>query len=64
MAPTGTNGNWYSDWARFPYSGLSWFSRGGSYSVGSNAGLFNFSGTFGKMGGGYSTRAVVFGALD
>ena len=59
MAPTGTNGNWYSDWARFPYSGPSWFSRGGSYSVGSNAGLFNFSGTFGKMGEGYSTRAVI-----
>ena len=59
MAPTGTNGNWYSDWASFPYSGLSWFSRGGSYSVGSAAGLFNFSETFGKMGEGYSTRAVI-----
>ncbi|MDO4369227.1 MAG: hypothetical protein Q4C29_01675 [bacterium] len=62
MAPTGTSGNWYLDYALFPCSGSPWFMRGG-YNDGSNAGLFNF-GAVSAYAGGYSARAVVFGALD
>ena len=64
MAPTGTTGNWYSDYASFPGSSDFWFLRGG-YSVnGAFAGAFDF----GSLNGGAfrysSSRAVLLGALD
>ena len=43
MAPTGRNGNWYSDYANFPYYTNSWFIRGESYVSNSNAGIFAFN---------------------
>ena len=64
MAPTGTTGNWYSDYAYFPNSSSSWFMRGGYYGDRSRAGLFSFYGYYGSANGSYSARAVVFGALD
>ena len=51
------SGGWYSDYARFPYSGSAWFLRGGSYSIGSFVGVFNFSISVGSNGGGNSSRA-------
>ena len=59
MAPTGTTGNWYSDYAFFPYSNVPWFLRGGSSNYGSNAGLFNFNWSGGSASNGYSARAVI-----
>ena len=35
--------NWYSDSANFVHSGYPWFVRGGTYSNGTNAGVFYFS---------------------
>ena len=43
MAPTGTSGNWYSDYAHFPSGTDSWFERGGLFSYDTSAGAFNFS---------------------
>ena len=43
MAPTGTSGNWYSDYANFPYYTNSWFIRGESYVSNSKAGIFAFN---------------------
>ena len=51
------SGGWYSDYARVPYSGSAWFLRGGSYSIGSFVGVFNFSISVGSNGGGNSSRA-------
>ncbi len=59
MAPTGSSGNWYSDSAYFPYSESSWFYRGGSNIDKDNAGIFNFSGSYGSASFRTSTRAVV-----
>ncbi len=42
MAPTGDTGNWYKDYASFPYSSSSWFQRGGYYDNGMYAGAFAF----------------------
>ena len=64
MAPTGTTGNWYSDYAYFPSSSLSWFLRGGYYVVGAGAGAFVFSSSNGSASSSYSSRAVLLGALD
>ena len=44
MAPTGTTGNWYSNYAYFPFLTSSWFLRGGSYGNGTGAGVFAFDG--------------------
>ncbi len=63
MAPTGTTGNWYSDYAYFPSSSGSWFLRGGSYDYGTNAGAFNFLYYDGNASSTYSFR-VSLGALD
>ena len=49
MAPTGTSGNWYSDFAYFPYSDYSWFVRGGRYDEGTYAGAFYFSSRDGNV---------------
>ncbi|MDO4369603.1 MAG: hypothetical protein Q4C29_03610, partial [bacterium] len=59
MAPTGTSGNWYSDYADFPHSGSPWFLRGDGYSSGSSAGLFFFNGYSGSASVINSTRAVI-----
>ena len=64
MAPTGTSGNWYSDYAYFPNSSNPWFLRGGNYVVGANAGVFYFSYNYGYASASGSARAVLPGALD
>ncbi len=64
MAPTGTSGNWYSDYARFPNSSSPWFVRGGGYSNGASAGAFAFSSDYGNASPNGSARAVFLGTLD
>ena len=64
MAPTGTSGNWYSDYASFPSSSLPWFVRGGSRSAGASAGAFGFGSSGGSAFDYFSTRAVLFGSDD
>ena len=59
MAPTGTSGNWYSDYAVFPYNSYPWFVRGGYYYNGANAGMFSFNHYSGYAYTRYSTRAVL-----
>ena len=54
-----TSGGWYSDYAYFPYSSLSWFIRGGYYDHGTNAGVFNFTHGNGDSPGNHSARAVL-----
>ena len=54
-----TSGGWYSDYAYFPNSSVSWFSRGGSYGNGTNAGVFNFYSSNGDVYGNGSARAVL-----
>ena len=50
---------WYSDYAHFPYSNFSWFSRGGSANHTSDAGVFYL--TLGGWGSIDSTRAALIG---
>ena len=52
MALTGTNGNWYRDYAYFPYSSRSWFKRGGDFHDGDIAktGAFSFAYAVGSAG--------------
>ena len=64
MAPTGTTGNWYSDYAYFVYSHSPWVLRGGIYNKGSNAGAFGFNYGNGVASTEYSARAVLSGTLD
>ena len=60
LATFGSNtGGWYSDYAYFPSSSYSWFSRGGSYGNGTNAGVFNFYSSNGDVYGNGSARAVL-----
>ena len=59
MAPTGTTGNWYSDYADFPCSSLPWFERGGKFNNNSRAGVFSFIGTIGEASASVSSRAVL-----
>jgi len=49
----GETAGWYSDYADFVSSPLPWFVRGGYYSTGDYAGVFNFSD---KPGGGYTAN--------
>ena len=63
MAPTGSTGNWYSDYARFPNSSSPWFLRGGIFANGARAGAFYFDGSIGNASIVCSSRAVL-GALD
>jgi len=63
MAPTGTSGNWYSDYAYFPYSSSPWFFRGGLYGDGACAGAFLFYFSNGSAFSSFSSRAVL-GVLD
>ena len=64
MAPTGTSGNWYGDYALFPNGSNPWFIRGGYYGNGANAGAFIFNYVNGGAYTHSSARAVLFGALD
>ena len=64
MAPTGTSGNWYGDYAYFPYGSDTWFVRCGNYGNGANAGAFGFHNSYGSAYTNSSARAVLFGALD
>ncbi len=59
MAPTGSSGNWYSDYAYFASSSRPWFMRGGHYGNGINTGLFNFNCNGGYANTYNSTRAVL-----
>ena len=60
LATFGSNaGGWYSDYAYFPSSNYSWFFRGGGCSLGTNAGVFGFSGSGGGVGSYGSARAVL-----
>ena len=52
-------GGWYSDYAYFPGMGNPWFIRGGDYSTGINAGMFNFRRSDGVGSSNYSARAVL-----
>ena len=64
MAPTGTSGNWYGDYAYFPVGSVPWFFRGGTYGAGAIAGAFNFNYSDGRAYTNSSARAVLLGALD
>ena len=57
-ATTETSG-WYGDSAYFPFPRVPWFTRGGDYNLGTNAGVFYFSYSFGGYTDGASARAVV-----
>ena len=60
---TSTSGSgttsWYSDYSIFPYASFPFFVRGGSYNIGSNAGVFSFDNLTGNSGGYYSFRPVL-----
>ena len=51
--------NWYSDIANFVGMGSPWFERGGVYSIGTNAGVFNFSIHDGISSSHSSSRLVI-----
>ena len=53
------SGGWYSDYAFFPSSILSWFVRGGGYTFSANAGVFDFDYRTGRTDGNGSARAVL-----
>ena len=59
MAPTGTSGNWYSDYVDFVNSGSAWFLRGGYYNNGAAAGAFCLYNSGGHTYTNYSARAVI-----
>ena len=60
LATFGSNtGGWYSDYAYFPSSSYSWFLRGGFYSNGTHAGVFNFNKGVGGGASDSSARAVL-----
>ena len=56
---TGETAGWYSDYAYFVYSSNPWFSRGGSYRNGVNAGVFNFNYHTGEDHYYYGFRVVL-----
>jgi hypothetical protein len=51
--------SWYGDYARFTYSGVTWFIRGSHWRSGSNAGTFAFYIHTGAAGLYYSFRIVL-----
>ena len=53
------NGSWYGDYSNFPIASFPFFFRGGSYSVGSGAGVFSFSNNSGNSSSYYSFRPVL-----
>ena len=57
MAPnSSSNTSWYSDYATFPLSSISWFGRGGFYDNGTYAGAFYFNYDYGSALNYYSFR--------
>ncbi len=52
-------GSWYGDESWFVNSYNPWFGRGGSYSIGTGAGLFHFEGGIGRAHGDRSFRLVL-----
>ena len=54
-----TNGGWYSDFSYFLSFIYPWFTRGGIYDAGINAGIFYFSSNAGADSDSHSTRAVL-----
>ena len=62
MAPTGTYGNWYGDYANFVLTSNPWFVRSGYYYNGAGAGAFYFDSGNGLANTNYSARAVLLGA--
>ena len=54
-----SNGSWYGDYSRFPYSTGPFFVRGGYYNYASNAGLFCFSNDNGGAYSYYGFRPVL-----
>ena len=59
MAPTGSSGNWYGDYAIFVDSADSWFVRGGFSGSGTDAGAFALTISRGHAHTDSSTRAVI-----
>ena len=51
--------SWYGDTSSLATSGYPWFLRGGSYSNGSNAGVFDSRSYDGNSGSNYSSRPVI-----
>ena len=56
---TGGTGGWYSDYANFPFLNSAWFKRGGLYSSGSSAGVFDFGEDAGSNASYGSSRAAL-----
>ena len=56
---TGGTGGWYSDYANFPFFNSAWFRRGGLYSSGSSAGVFDFGEDAGSNASYGSSRAAL-----
>ena len=54
-----SKGGWYSDYTGFPYSGISWFNRGGDYSSGASSGVFRFYRTYGSSDSVLSSRSIL-----
>ncbi|MBS5777856.1 MAG: prepilin-type N-terminal cleavage/methylation domain-containing protein [Acholeplasma sp.] len=59
LATFGSTSGWYSDYAGFPDSSVSWFIRGGFWTSGTGAGVFSFGGDGGSDGSAGSARAVL-----
>ena len=57
---TNNKSSWYNDLASFTPSHRPWFSRGGVWSIGINAGIFNYyHSNGGSDAGSYSFRIVL-----
>ena len=56
---TGGASGWYSDYAVFPSSNVSWFIRGGCFDSGTSAGVFSFYRDGGGSDYGSSSRAAL-----
>ena len=55
----GYAGEWYSDYAFFPYFDEPWFTRGGDYNYESYAGVFAFNSLNGGVYANISSRAIM-----
>ena len=54
-----SNGSWYSDYSGFPNTSSPFFFRGGSYNIGSGAGVFCFDHSYGDSNSDRSFRPVL-----
>ena len=59
LSASSYNGEWYSDFAFFPYSSYAWFMRGCGSNGDSDAGVFGFGYNNGGNYTGYSSRAAL-----